>query len=354
MNFGGRLDVAPTSPVLQKILDGSRTTWELDAETNTRRVVYADFPREQATQDVKDFVKAMAYKSIQLQQKCTERGGRTHTYTSQVGLVREDDGTVRLYTALHAVTRNPGLHIDRITAKFWGQRGLEKEFATRFSQQGRRESTCFQVLFEQPNIGWFCHDVTSCPVDIKDDGNDFDERMVFDQVPPDYKLEPGMKVGMFYNSIGMGRTAATTNIHHGPNDPQYNDERLVEIAGPGYGVNLLTGKLVVVHKYYLISDTNGWGGCSGANLFLLEGPHRGKVIGVNVGNTSVGTSKLNDGALAFRLKPTRGLRMNQLRWLGTRIRRKLLRLPFSSTRKNEDTFESAEVPDAEVAEDADE
>ncbi|KAL3907382.1 MAG: hypothetical protein SGARI_003565 [Bacillariaceae sp.] len=223
-----------------------------------------------------------------------------------------------MFTALHNVAHFPKVKTHDITALYWDGDGLDT-FVPRFSFHKQNQTSCHQVKYGPPSKAWFGYDVDSSPVKE----GILDDRMIFEQVPSDFKLEPGMRVGIIYNSIGLSKTASKDNIDHRTNQHLFSQEQLDKIYGPGGAFNNYTGTVRYVGPDHFETDMNGFGGCSGAPVFLLEGEHRGKVIGIYGGSCSVHFNNSQGGAIGFYLKPTVGTRVRQLKWLGERFWRKL-------------------------------
>ena len=99
-------------------------------------------------------------------------------------------------------------------------------------------------------------------------------------VPDDFVYEEGMKLGM----------AVFTK-----NGPNYQEESLVNaiaedrlpvIIGNAKELAVFTGIITGVGKEHIEHDLNGFGGCSGGHLIVLEKDHKdfGKVAAVHAGS----------------------------------------------------------------------
>lgn len=218
-------------------------------------------------------------------------------YSGQGGLVRGPDGTIKFLTANHNICSE-----------------ANRDGVWEDAQHGHRcitvQGRCNRLLYI-PNTGWertekwtkensYCLgndevrrgmswktgvDVSLGPevsVDEETAKTHFllSKLRVNDIVPDDFVYKLGMKLGM------------SVFTEDGPN---YEEESLVNamdrkelqtIIGNARELVIFTGKITFVGEEHIEHDLNGFGGCSGGHLIILEKGHEhfGKVAAVHVGS----------------------------------------------------------------------
>ena len=321
------------SLVSECVMLNSRRSWPLDMKT--KKVVYVDIPPFDINEDTKKFVRSMVPKAMQVEPsiRTSSRNYNMLDYLGQAGVFQDENGHYYVVTAKHntACNKKEGTKIKHVDCKFWANSELQK-VTVRFDQTGRDISRDLRLPLRNGFYWKYGWDVDVSRIFLDNEGDEtcscwsglagyepepfyqFDRSKVFQKVPSDYQYQAGERVGILVSTLNVKKTATPKTACTG--HVNCTQDELDLIFGKPGGISLYTGVITVVGEDHIEYTINTFKGCSGAIVFLLDGPHRGKAIAIHVGHI-VGLDKNIGVKLARGWKPDVGVRVRQLQGIFT-------------------------------------
>mmetsp|Transcript_14219 Transcript_14219/g.39425 ORF Transcript_14219/g.39425 Transcript_14219/m.39425 type:complete len:291 (+) Transcript_14219:111-983(+) len=207
--------------------------------------------------------------------------GRRDTYEGQMGMVDFGDGVAQPVTCLHNVVARLGSEPKYITCTFDG-RSFNETFEVHIQHMGIPVNRVqpLMVTIDDQTIFWqYGVDITKGEFPEDEPTPQSRHFHVFQAESVDFEYPEGTKVAMAV----FAKHAATEDSSRMPPDVAATVTP-TQVYGAADEINIYTGKITRRHERHFEHDMNSYRGCSGAIIFLLEGPHAGYAIGVHIGS----------------------------------------------------------------------
>lgn len=205
--------------------------------------------------------------------------GYHNTLEGQMGMVDFDDGNgVQAVTALHNIIKRFGVVPKFTLGTFSGSRHNES-FEANFQHISTHKAKIQQLVLSIDNVAtsWeYGVDITHGKLQDQELSKPGKKYHVFSPVPREYDYAVGTKIAMaiFAKQVATGESARITEQGVNP----------MNVYGVADEISIYTGIITENGGKFFVHDINSYRGCSGALIFLLDGPDGGKCIGVHIGS----------------------------------------------------------------------
>ena len=232
--------------------------------------------------------------AAQLRVICT---GRRDTFEGQMGMVDFGDGVACPVTCLHNVVQRLGVKPIASTCTFDGPR-YNETFQVNIQHTGIPISRISQFVLQVSGFqtSWlYGVDITTGV--FPDESPHLRGFHVFQAVEEGFEYAVGTKVAMavFAKQAANKDSAKMSQVSDTVSPAQ--------VYGGADEINIYTGTITGIGQRHFEHNMNSYRGCSGAIVFLLEGPSARCAVGVHIGSPEDIPHKVNL-AIKIREAPT--------------------------------------------------
>mmetsp|Transcript_24070 Transcript_24070/g.66747 ORF Transcript_24070/g.66747 Transcript_24070/m.66747 type:complete len:298 (-) Transcript_24070:147-1040(-) len=205
--------------------------------------------------------------------------GYKSTMEGQMGMIDFGDGIPQAVTALQNIVKRRGTTPKFAVCTFSGRRHNET-FQVHFQHLGLPSSKIQPMVLTigDESVSWeYGVDIAFGTFPAPAPTSSHQRYHVFQAIPQGYEYTAGTKIAMaiFTKQAATVESARIT----GPKDVDPT-----RVYGAPDEISVYAGIITEVGEKFFVHDINSYRGCSGALVFLLDGPDAGRCIGVHIGS----------------------------------------------------------------------